>query len=88
MPTVVQYKKTPLHYAASSQAGPDVVKALLNAYPNAARIADTVCFMLHVGRVCVTCACRSSKCMFWSFVPLFDFDTNQYIFVGNGQQIR
>jgi len=42
-PSLVQFAKMPLHHAAENQAGPELVAALLQVYPDAASKADQVC---------------------------------------------
>jgi len=42
-PPIAQLGQLPLHCAAGNQAGPEVVAALLHAYPAAASMADKVC---------------------------------------------
>jgi len=58
LPPLVQNDMLPLHYAAANQAWPEVVSALLNAYPDAASTLDEVRCRADVGR------CVLSECMF------------------------
>ena len=51
LPPPAQFGRLPLHYAAEQQAGPEVVSALLLAYPDAASKADMVRCGADVGSV-------------------------------------
>jgi len=73
LPPFAQHRHLPLHYALQNKAEPEVVEALLQAYPAAASTPDAVCF-----GTLVACAWSVHSCMLHKWLYAFGSKIHMY----------